>query len=185
MAPKKVTIPAPAATPKAAEPAPTPKPAPVPAPVVEEEVAAADNFAVVLETLDGFQKQLKTLIATVKTLKKENDKLKKQAARKGRGKKAAAEGGAPRAPSGFNKPSLLSDELCAFLGLAKGSSLSRAEVSSKVHEYIKANNLQNPEDRRQIVPDAKLNKVLAVGKGETLTYFHLQKYMKPHFTKAA
>ena len=56
----------------------------------------------------------------------------------------------------LNKPVNLSPELEAVTG--KGP-MSRAQVTSKVWEHIKANNLQDSKDRRMINPDAKLGAV--------------------------
>lgn len=86
-------------------------------------------------------------------------------------------------PSGFKKPTLVSDELAVFLGKEKGSSLSRHEVGQLVRSYAKEHNLTNG---RYIVPDAKLGGLLKVpaDKVATLTYFSLQTYLKPHFIKA-
>lgn len=167
-------------TKKTAETPAAPEPVAAPAPVADTEAPATDDFATVVETLEAVQKQVKALIVTVKNLKKENEKLKKLTARKG-GKKAAST--TPRQPSGFAKPSLLSDELCDFLGVAKGSSMSRTDVTAKVNEYIKKNNLRNETDKREILPDGKLSKILNLGKEDKLTYFNLQRFMKHHYKK--
>lgn len=57
----------------------------------------------------------------------------------------------------LQKPVTLSGELEAVIG--KGP-MTRAEVTSKVWEYIKANGLQDTTDKRQINPDAKLGAVI-------------------------
>ena len=57
----------------------------------------------------------------------------------------------------LQKPVPLSGELEAVIG--KGP-MTRAQVTSKVWEYIKANNLQDSKDKRQINPDAKLGSVI-------------------------
>lgn len=57
----------------------------------------------------------------------------------------------------LQKPVTLSGELEAVIG--KGP-MTRAEVTSKVWEYIKANGLQDKTDKRQINPDAKLGAVI-------------------------
>ncbi|QDH35809.1 SWIB/MDM2 domain-containing protein [Porphyrobacter sp. YT40] len=57
----------------------------------------------------------------------------------------------------LQKPVTLSGELEAVIG--KGP-MTRAEVTSKVWEYIKANGLQDSKDKRQINPDAKLGAVI-------------------------
>ena len=67
--------------------------------------------------------------------------------------------------SGFEKPTAISDELAKFVSEPVGSMLARTAVSKKIHEYVKENNLQNPENRRIINPDAKLKKLLKIGAG--------------------
>jgi len=57
----------------------------------------------------------------------------------------------------LQKPVQLSGELEAVIG--KGP-MTRAQVTSKVWEYIKANSLQDTKDKRQINPDAKLGAVI-------------------------
>jgi chromatin remodeling complex protein RSC6 len=57
----------------------------------------------------------------------------------------------------LNKPVNLSPELEAVVG--KGP-MSRAQVTSKVWDHIKANGLQDKTDRRMINPDAKLGQVI-------------------------
>lgn len=57
----------------------------------------------------------------------------------------------------LQKPVTLSGDLENVIG--KGP-MTRAQVTSKVWEYIKANNLQDSKDKRQINPDAKLGAVI-------------------------
>jgi chromatin remodeling complex protein RSC6 len=90
-----------------------------------------------------------------------------------------------RQPSGFIKPTLISDELAQFLGKTVGTELARTAVSKEINQYIRANNLQDPANGRKINPDSKLSKLLKIAKGEELTYFNLQRYMKHHFVKPA
>ena len=89
-----------------------------------------------------------------------------------------------RAPSGFVKPTLISDQLADFLGKAHGSELARTEVTREINQYIRANSLQDKDNGRIIKPDAKLKALLGVKDSEELTYFNLQKFMSPHFQKA-
>ena len=88
-----------------------------------------------------------------------------------------------REPSGFAKPTKLSDDLCDFLGKPFGTEMARTEVTKFLTSYIKMNNLQQTEDKRKIKPDTKLLKLLNVDINEEVTYFNLQKWMKPHFPK--
>lgn len=148
---------------------------------VETTPVEVDRFAAVLEKLQGFSIDLKETIAHVKSLQKEFAKLQKASSK--RTKKAPANG--QRTLSGFAKPSLLSDELCEFMGVTKSTSMARTEVTRMINDYIKKNNLQDAKDKRHILPDAKLKKILNLGPEDKLTYFNLQKYMKHHFTKEA
>ena len=85
--------------------------------------------------------------------------------------------------SGFLKPVSISKEMCNFAGWGAEELHSRVDVTKLVCNYIKENNLQNPDDRRQITPDAKLKKLLNYKNGEPLKYYTLQTYLKQHFTK--
>lgn len=159
----------------------TPVDTPMTEVVSETPSVPVDRFASVLEKLQGFANELKETIANVKILQKEHAKLVKQTSKKT--KKSSGGSGGQRTLSGFAKPSLLSDELCDFMGVAKGTSMARTEVTRSINEYIKKNNLQDAADKRHILPDAKLKKILNLGAEDKLTYFNLQKYMKHHFTK--
>ena len=66
--------------------------------------------------------------------------------------KAAGSGGKPNA---LQQPLQPSEALAAVVGPGP---LPRGEVVSKVWEYIKSNNLQNPENRREILADDKLGR---------------------------
>jgi chromatin remodeling complex protein RSC6 len=90
-----------------------------------------------------------------------------------------------RAPSGFVKPTKISDELASFLGKDKGSEMARTEVTRDINKYIRTNNLQDKDNGRKINPDTKLAILLKLKKTDELTYFNLQRYMSPHFAKAS
>lgn len=89
-----------------------------------------------------------------------------------------------RAPSGFVKPTLISDELAKFLEKPTGSEMARTEVTRDINKYIRTNNLQDKENGRKINPDKKLAALLKLKTTDELTYFNLQRFMSPHFAKA-
>jgi chromatin remodeling complex protein RSC6 len=88
-----------------------------------------------------------------------------------------------RAPSGFVKPTLISNELATFLGRDSGSIMARTEVTREINAYVRKHSLQDPANGRKINPDKKLASLLRVNNGDELTYFNLQRYMSPHFAK--
>jgi upstream activation factor subunit UAF30 len=88
-----------------------------------------------------------------------------------------------RAPSGFVKPTGISDELAKFLEKPVGSEMARTEVTRDINKYIRTNGLQDKENGRKIIPDTKLAALLKLSKTDELTYFNLQRYMSPHFAK--
>ena len=90
-----------------------------------------------------------------------------------------------RKPSGFAKPSALTEDMTQFLGLDKDVEIARNEVTKLINKYIVDNDLRNEEDKRKIQPDKKLATLLNfdVNGDEQLSYFNLQKYIKHHFVK--
>jgi chromatin remodeling complex protein RSC6 len=89
----------------------------------------------------------------------------------------------PRKPSGFAKATYMSPTLCEFLGVPEGTEMARTEVTKKVLAYVKEKDLQNPESKRVIRLDAKLEKLLCPEKDEMVTYFSIQRLMKVHYIK--
>jgi upstream activation factor subunit UAF30 len=84
--------------------------------------------------------------------------------------------------SGLKKPIKISKEMCKFAGWKFGEEHSRVDVTSAICEYIRENNLQNPENRREILLDDTLKSLLEY-KEEKITYPHIQKYINIHFLK--
>ena len=86
----------------------------------------------------------------------------------------AGETGAKK-PNALQQPLQPSPQLAAVVG---SGTLSRGEVVSKVWEYIKKNNLQNPQNKREIVADAKLKPVF--GGKDRVTMFEMNKHLAQH-----
>ena len=86
--------------------------------------------------------------------------------------------------SGFLKPVHLSKEMVKFTGWDPSELRSRVDVTKYICKYIRDNNLQNPDDRREIIADKKLAKLLDYNSDsdKPLTYYRIQSYMKKHFT---
>lgn len=88
-------------------------------------------------------------------------------------------------PSGFNKPSLISDELADFVQRDRGTYISRIEAAKYLTNYIRDNELKDEVNGRIIRADAKLSKLLQITEADDVHFFNLQKYMKHHFIKTA
>ena len=152
------------------------------APSAPKEVDLDARYEELITQLKSAQQIVKTALAGTRQLQKDTKRAIKDA-RKNRRKPKDDPNKPKRAPSGFAKPSPISEELCKFLGQEEGTLMARTEVTKYVTKYIKDNNLQNPENKRVILPDSTLKKLLNVN-DEHVTYFNLQKYMKHHFPKA-
>ena len=156
------------------------------APAVDGEVVETDDVLneQSLEFVAKLQ-QVGTLISSLKsefrTLEKKWSRELKIAQKQSSKRKRKA---GNRAPSGFVKPTRISDELSTFLAKPVGSEMARTEVTREINAYIRKHNLQDKANGRKINPDAKLASLLKLKKTDELTYFNLQKYMSPHFAKA-
>ena len=91
-------------------------------------------------------------------------------------KAAAKDDTGGKKPNALQRPLRPSAELAAVVGPGP---LPRGEVVSKVWAYIKANDLQNPQDRREILADSKLEPIFGAKKA---TMFEMNKHLARHLT---
>lgn len=155
------------------------------APTQEVVDGAECSFASRMTEFSAKLQQIGSLLATMKTDFKVLEKtvsreLKNAQKSSSRRKKSSTN----RQPSGFVKPTRISDELAKFLGKPAGTEMARTEVSKEINGYIRSKALQDKANGRKINPDSSLAKLLNIQSGDELTYFNLQRYMKHHFIKA-
>ena len=81
-----------------------------------------------------------------------------------------------KAGGGLARPVTPSSDLAQIVGSAP---LPRSEVVSKVWDHIRKNNLQNPQNKREIVADDKLKKIF--GK-DRCTMFEMNKHLSKHLS---
>ena len=142
-----------------------------------------------LDDLNSYLKDLNDLKATFQEFHKRGKEIKKKfekemkEIKKNSKKKRTRKPDAK--PGGFRKPVKISDEMCEFLGIPKGQKLARTDVSKKLNEYIRDNNLQNEKDRRIIEPNEKLLTLFSDDYSDdcALNFFTMQKYIKHHYIK--
>ena len=135
------------------------------------------KFEKLLKNMNVMLNTIKESQVSLKNMQKEYTKMMKTVNKKTRKSTNTTK----RAPSGFAKPTYLSDEICEFLNIEKGTMLARTEVTRMINQYIKTNNLQFEKDRRRIIPDQALREIIQSKDEDIVTYFNLQSYIKHHF----
>jgi hypothetical protein len=146
-----------------------------------DATAPADNaLSNIIDKVNSLSAAIKDIQTNLKVLSKEYDKQQKiiEKAQKKRQN-------AKNSPSGFAKPNKISDELCDFIGVPHGTEKSRTDITRLINAYVKEHNLNKPENKRFILPDDKLKKILNVGDSEEINYFILQKLISHHFPASA
>ena len=149
----------------------------VPVKVVLTEFDYSDEITLLQGDLKNALTIIKGLVSHVSKLEKRINRDRKIVEKKLKSKPRRASSGV----NGFSKPGPVSDELRSFLSLGKEDLIARTEVTKKITTYCQKHGLQKESDKRIILPDKELTKLLRIPKGENLTYFNLQKYMKVHF----
>lgn len=141
----------------------------------ESMMPEAEKLLAMVASLDLQFKELKLQTKNVvKEMVKNKKILKKEKARKDKARES---------PSGFAKPTKISDEMCDFMKIPHGSERSRTDVTRSINQYIKTNNLNNPTNKRYVIPDATLKKLLNLSDTEQISFFHMQRYLSPHVKK--
>lgn len=163
------------------------KKVPLPTPIVVPEVVdpstAADDidYTTIMTNLIQIEKLVRTTMPLIKRLQKKHEKDVKNAA-KAKKVKRTRDPNAP--PSGFARPGPVSGELRTFLGMKNDELIARTQVAKRVSEYIKANNLKNPDNNKEIVIDKKLATLFKVPEKTKVAFFQIQSYLTSHFIKA-
>lgn len=178
------------------ESAPAPAPEPVvevapepvvevaPEPVVSEEPNVEQQFKDIYTRIQEFKTMATTLMTDVRKLQKNVTRQVRDANKRNR-KRKNTNPDKKRPPSGFAKPALISDSLCQFLGKPSGTEMARTEVTKYLTTYIKQHSLQDQDNKRIINCDTALKGLLNVNAEDQVTYFNLQRFMKPHFPTSA
>ena len=134
----------------------------------------------IIEKVNTLSSNFKEIQGMLKILSKEYEKQQKIIEKVQKKRQNAK-----NSPSGFAKPNKISDELCDFIGEPHGTEKSRTDITRYINAYIKEHNLNKPENKRFILPDDKLRKILNVNDKEEINYFILQKLISHHFPPSA
>lgn len=150
----------------------------------EAEPSLVAEFNTQVTKINELRNSLGVVLADMKKLEKRVTREMKKAGRRRRARAPLldeAGNPVPKKPSVFTKPQKITDALCVFLGKAKGTEMSRSDVTRGIMEYVKKNSLNNKQD---INPDAALRKLLSVSESEKVTILNLQRFLKTHYIKA-
>ena len=159
--------------------------------VIEEEETMKERFDRLIKSKQDSIVELRNEIVELKKMQKFHEQAIKSATKRKR--KVPLAEGEVRKPSGFALPVVVSDALYKFLSqydVKKGDLVARTDVTKYISRYIKEKDLQNPAYRREIIPDASLQKLLGPALEEkedgkkVYTYLKLQKYLSAHFPKS-
>lgn len=195
-------------------PVPVPVPEPTPAPTVvatatttateQNEAQTSDvqttslrmRFDALIKSRQDLMNDLKREIQELRKMQRDHEHAVRDASKRSKKKKVPRDDSNPRKPSGFASPVVVSDELYSFLeqfGVKKSDPIARTDVTRYITSYIKDKDLQNPEHRREIIPDAALSTLFGpamepkdpndANSPLVYTYLKLQKYLSSHFPK--
>jgi len=173
-----------------------PVPVPVPSESVSETVSVASGDATntLPELFMNLNKSFQAVNAQISQLKSDFRQVEKQVTREMRildkmnARRNKNKGN--RAPSGFVKPTKISNDLAAFLGRDAGTMMARTDVTKQITAYVRANGLQDKTNGRLILADEKLKKLLnydetkVTDPKQQLSYFNLQRFLSCHFEKS-
>tara|TARA_B110000977_G_scaffold116766_1_gene150840 strand:- start:11281 stop:11949 length:669 start_codon:yes stop_codon:yes gene_type:complete len=143
-------------------------------------VTTHEKFELLIKDFSTLMETTKSLSARMKVLQKEVNKGKRT-----RRAPQVVDPDAPPKTSALHKPVVISNELCKFLGFEPDTEHSRREVTQGVNDYIKKHELQDPQNRRFMLltekPEGLALKALLRDPDQPVTFFNIQRYLKPHF----
>ena len=145
-----------------------------------------DKLELVIKDLETLMDASKSLSARMKVFHREALKSSKKKSRKA---EVDVDPDAPKVVASINKPVVISNELCLFLGFPPDTEHSRNEVTTSINKYVKEHELQDPQNKRYIRLEgsqwADKLKTLLRNPDQPLTFFNIQRYLKPHYPMSA
>ena len=148
-----------------------------------EPLSPTDKFDLLMKDLNVLMDTAKIISTRLKILQKEVAKAMKSGRRPRRVTEVDPD--APKKISALQRPVVISNELCLFLDFPENTEHSRQEVTTTINAYIKKHDLQDPNNRRFIqldtTPEAKKLKFLLRDPDQPVTFFNIQRYLKPHY----
>jgi len=151
---------------------------------IVQESSVLDDIDSALTQVSSIRSQCTTICAVLRSIRTRHVREVKTAHKAG--KKRLQKN---RKPSGFTKPSPITERLAQFIKMVTkedpGQLVARTQATKVITRYIRENNLQDKTNGRRIIPDKELSDLLSLSKGDELTYFNLQTKINHHFPKKA
>ena len=152
---------------------------------LQEPVSTSEKFEVLLKDLSAHVDVGKSLTSRMKALQKEVSKATKTSKRRSVKSESDTDSEGHKRPSALQKPVKISSELCNFLEFEPDKEYSRQDVTKAVNKYIKDNDIQCKDNRRFInledTEKGRKLKVLLREPDQPVTFFNIQRYLKPHY----
>jgi len=147
--------------------------------VSEHSENVCDNFDELYSSLSEKLSETYTTLRLLRTSLKQLEKLHyKELKSVKRHKKPNNHNMANKKPSGFNKPGPVPLSITTLLGLAPEVELPRTKVTKLMYQYIKDNQLQDPTDKRTIVPNNELKTLFNLGTSDQVSFYNIQTHIK-------
>ena len=128
---------------------------------MSENYVTKEEYNELLSQFTKLQKQMKKVLKAIK--------------------KEGVDESKPKKLNGFAKPTQISEALATFLNIDKDELIARTQVTKLINNYVKENDLQNPENKREIIMNDALRQLINIPDDEKLSFFNLQKYIKHHY----
>jgi chromatin remodeling complex protein RSC6 len=154
------------------------------------------RFDALIKSKQDLMNDLKREVQELRKMQRDHEHAVRDASKRSKKKKVIRDDSNPRKPSGFASPVVVSDQLYSFLeqfGVKNTDPVARTDVTRYITSYIKDKDLQNPEHRREIIPDDALRTLFGPAMEPkdpndsnsplVYTYLKLQKYLSSHFPK--
>lgn len=138
------------------------------------------SFVKIIDSISLLKMQLSEVQNNIRSIEK---KVKKELKTVERAKKKREATSLTKGPTGFARPMIITSELCDFIGVDKGTAISRTNVTKLLATYIEENNLKNRNSKNKIIPNDNLRQLLKLSKDDeqNLTFFNMQKHLNKHF----
>lgn len=144
----------------------------------EEQEEQIETFATLYETMANNVAEVCNLARELKKELRVLERLHRRELKESRKWKRSTNTTGKKTLSGFTKPAPVPAAICKLLDLDEDIELPRTTVTKLIYGYIGEHELYNPTDKRKMNPDKALKKLFGLKKGDELSFYNIQTYIK-------